>query len=101
MLFRYSAITFNGHRIHYDHPYATEVEGYPGLVVHGPMQALLLLDFARENGRPIRRFSFRGRSPLICGCEFTLAAGEDGPDKTELAVFDENGVMTMSAWAAH
>ena len=59
MLFRYSAITFNGHRIHYDLPYAERVEGYPGLVVHGPMQAALLLDFARENGRPVQRFSFR------------------------------------------
>ena len=48
LLFRYSALTFNGHRIHYDRHYVTEVEGYPGLVVHGPMQAALLVEFAAK-----------------------------------------------------
>ena len=66
MLFRYSALTFNGHRIHYDHPYVTGVEGYPGLVVHGPLIATLLADLGRdESGRSIRRFAFRGRRPLF------------------------------------
>lgn len=65
-LFRYSALTFNGHRIHYDRRYATEVEGYGGLVVHGPMQAALLHNFAAElKGALPKRFSFRGLSPLI------------------------------------
>src|SRR5262249_4837280 len=51
LLFRYSALTFNGHRIHYDHPYATQVEGYPGLVVHGPLIATLLLDLVRRHAQ--------------------------------------------------
>ncbi|MEW6124337.1 MAG: MaoC family dehydratase N-terminal domain-containing protein [Pseudomonadota bacterium] len=66
LLFRYSALTFNGHRIHYDHPYVTQVEGYPGLIVHGPLQATLLLRHAAEmKGAPPARFSFRGLSPLF------------------------------------
>ena len=61
LLFRYSALTFNGHRIHYDHVFATETEAYPGLVVHGPLQATLLLNLAADalNASP-HRFSFRG-----------------------------------------
>ena len=74
LLFRYSALTFNGHRIHYDHPYATGVEGYAGLVVHGPLQATLMHDLAvRKIGR-LSRFDFRGRYPAcddqpieVCG----------------------------------
>jgi 3-methylfumaryl-CoA hydratase len=66
MLFRYSAMTFNGHRIHYDEPYARNVEGYGGLVVHGPLQATLMLNLAaRILGRPPRTFSYRGVSPLV------------------------------------
>jgi itaconyl-CoA hydratase/mesaconyl-C4 CoA hydratase len=67
LLFRYSAVTFNGHRIHYDWPYVTEQEGYPGLVVHGPLIATLnLRAFVRANpGARVRRFSFRGVRPLI------------------------------------
>ena len=65
VLFRYSALTFNGHRIHYDEIYARDVEGYDGLVVHGPLLAqLLMLKAAREIG-PLDRFSFRGHSPLM------------------------------------
>ena len=80
LLFRYSALTFNGHRIHYDKPYATVVEGYPGLVVHGPLQSTLLLMFAAEiGGRQPSRFSFRSQSPLFDGSPVGLhaeAAGE-------------------------
>ena len=66
LLFRYSALTFNGHRIHYDQPYAVHVEHYPGLVVHGPLQATLLLNFARDlKGNVPKRFTFRGESPLF------------------------------------
>ncbi|MEP9390024.1 MaoC family dehydratase N-terminal domain-containing protein [Mesorhizobium sp. KR9-304] len=73
LLFRYSAITFNGHRIHYDHPYATGVEGYDGLVVHGPMQATLLLNLAAvETGRTPQRFSYRGVAPAIAGAELMV-----------------------------
>jgi len=67
LLFRFSALTFNGHRIHYDHPYATEVEGYEGLVVHGPLIAVLMLDFA-ERTRPERRiagFAFQAHRPAV------------------------------------
>jgi 3-methylfumaryl-CoA hydratase len=67
LLFRYSAMTFNGHRIHYDEPYATSVEHYPGLVVHGPLQATLMLNLAATRlGHPPKRFSYRGVNPLIC-----------------------------------
>ncbi|WP_174803082.1 FAS1-like dehydratase domain-containing protein [Martelella limonii] len=65
-LFRYSALTFNSHRIHYDAPYVTDVEGYPGLVVHGPLQAMLLVQYAADlrQERPAR-FSFRSLSPAF------------------------------------
>jgi 3-methylfumaryl-CoA hydratase len=64
LLFRYSALTENAHRIHYDHAYATGEEGYPGLVVHGPMQASWLLQSAAESG-PLARVRYRGVAPLI------------------------------------
>ena len=68
-LFRYSALTFNGHRIHYDRPYVTGVEGYPGLIVHGPLQAALLLEYAIQlrGGKPPKRFMHRGVNPLFDG----------------------------------
>ncbi|MFC0219366.1 MaoC family dehydratase N-terminal domain-containing protein [Pseudochelatococcus lubricantis] len=79
LLFRYSALTFNGHRIHYDAPYARDVEGYPGLVVHGPMQATMLLHLAADiGGRAPARFSFRSLSPLFDNADFILDAAEDG-----------------------
>ncbi|MDB5704456.1 MAG: hypothetical protein JWN66_1572 [Sphingomonas bacterium] len=73
-LFRYSALTFNGHRIHYDRDYARDVEGYPGLVVHGPYAATLLVDhFLRETpGAQVTRFSFRARRPLFDTTPFSL-----------------------------
>ncbi|WP_043752307.1 FAS1-like dehydratase domain-containing protein [Methylobacterium nodulans] len=78
LLFRYSAMTFNGHRFHYDFPYATQVEGYAGLVVHGPLQASLLLNLAaRLLGRVPARFRYRGLSPLIAGQTFTIAGRRD------------------------
>jgi 3-methylfumaryl-CoA hydratase len=78
LLFRYSAITSNAHRIHYDHPYATRVESYDGLVVHGPMQATLLLNLAAaEAGRTPQRFSYRGVSPAIAGAKLTVCRGTD------------------------
>ena len=80
LLFRYSAMTFNGHRIHYDLPYATGTEGYPGLVVHGPIQATLLYNIAALRlGRPPARFDYRGLSPVIAGSPVRVAAAdEDG-----------------------
>ncbi|MBF3272141.1 itaconyl-CoA hydratase, partial [Pseudomonas aeruginosa] len=83
LLFRYSAVTFNGHRIHYDWPYVTDAEGYPGLVVHGPLIATLALRaFCRANPQArLRRFAYRGLRPLICPEPFEvggrlLAAGK-------------------------
>ena len=75
LLFRYSALTFNGHRIHYDQPYATGVEGYAGLVVHGPLQATLLFNLATTlAGRAPARFAYRGLSPMTAGPPFTAGA---------------------------
>jgi 3-methylfumaryl-CoA hydratase len=74
-LFRYSAITFNGHRIHYDYPYVTEEEGYAGLVVHGPIQATLILNIIAtlSGGEPIK-LDYRGVAPLIAGAPFKVKA---------------------------
>ena len=83
LLFRFSALTFNAHRIHYDRPYAMNEEGYPGLVVHGPLVAVMLLDLVRRNtDRRVTKFSFRGRTPLFDLHPFRLVAtpGEDGID---------------------
>ena len=76
LLFRYSALTFNGHRIHYDRDYVTRVEGYPGLIFHGPMQAALMVEFAAKlrGGRVPKKFSYRGVQPLFEGSEFSVNA---------------------------
>ncbi len=99
LLFRYSAITFNGHRIHYDHPYATQVEDYPGLVVHGPLMATLLANLARRELGSLSRFSFRGQSPLICGetLELHAAPGENGLALEARSGTDGRIVMTAEA----
>jgi 3-methylfumaryl-CoA hydratase len=77
LLFRYSALTFNGHRIHYDRDYVTKVEGYPGLIFHGPLQAALLVEFAAKlNGKAPAKFSYRGVQPLFEGSEFSVNADE-------------------------
>ena len=79
-LFRFSALTFNGHRIHYDRDYAREIEGYPGLVVHGPYAATLLVDhFLRETpGAVLKRFSFRARRPMFDTAPFSLNLARTG-----------------------
>lgn len=99
LLFRYSALTFNGHRIHYDRRYAMEVEHYPGLVFHGPLQATLLLNYATElKGRAPTRFTFRGLSPLFDDDKVSLHATQD--DGTmKLWTARENGPVGMSAEA--
>ena len=85
LLFRYSALTFNGHRIHYDADYARDVEGYAGLVVHGPLLAHLLMDLATRRLGPLRGFSYRATAPLIAGetgtfCLKDTALWVRGPD---------------------
>jgi 3-methylfumaryl-CoA hydratase len=77
LLFRYSALTFNGHRIHYDRDYVTKVEGYPGLIFHGPLQAALLVEFAAKlKGKAPAKFSYRGVQPLFEGSEFSVNAND-------------------------
>ncbi len=99
LLFRYSALTFNGHRIHYDRSYVTEVEGYPGLIVHGPLIATLLLDLARCNvSRPVKRFEFRAVRPLFDIHPFSVhGVQRDGALK--LWARDHTGALTMDATA--
>ena len=100
LLFRYSALTFNGHRIHYDHPYATAIEGYPGLVVHGPLLATLLLDLCRrEARRSIRRFTFRAVAPVFDTARFTVAGNPLDGDTVELWVAGPDGGLAMTATA--
>ncbi|MCF1488552.1 MaoC family dehydratase N-terminal domain-containing protein [Pseudomonas sp. AA27] len=93
LLFRYSAVTFNGHRIHYDWPYVTETEGYPGLVVHGPLIATLnLRAFVRANPQlNVRRFSYRGVRPLICPDAFQVGGRLTGDGKAQVWAGNQAG----------
>jgi 3-methylfumaryl-CoA hydratase len=96
-LFRFSAVTFNSHRIHYDHPYVTREEGYPGLVVHGPFTAAKLFAFAEARaGRPVRRFEFRAMAPLFVSQPIYLAPGEE---QGEVQALRCDGVVGMAAKA--
>lgn len=102
VLFRYSAITFNGHRIHYDQPYATGVEGYPGLVVHGPLQATWLYHFASRlrAGKPPRQFVFRNLATVFDTDTLTLHARDDtAAAGLHLWVAAEGGPVAMLAEA--
>ncbi|MEJ0012095.1 MAG: MaoC family dehydratase N-terminal domain-containing protein [Bauldia sp.] len=103
-LFRYSAMTFNSHRIHYDFPYAREVESYPGLVVHGPLQATLLAHLAAKlAGQRLRTFRYRATSPLIAGDPAELRAARSAAG-IDCCVCDAAGNMTMEAratWDRH
>ncbi len=97
-LFRYSALTFNGHRIHYDADYCRNTEGYPGLVIHGPLIATLLLDLAAGRGRPLRRFRYRARSPLFLP-HAVLVGGRASGDLTALWASSGTGLLAMEAEA--
>jgi 3-methylfumaryl-CoA hydratase len=102
LLFRYSALTFNGHRIHYDRRYVTEVEGYPGLVVHGPLLATLLLDLLRRQ-RPdaaVARYEFRAMRPIFDTHAFKVC-GDPGPDgkSARLWIRSHEGALAMDATA--
>ena len=101
LLFRFSALTFNSHRIHYDLPYACGEEGYRGLVVHGPLTATLLLDLARRElgDNSLSNFAFRGLSPAICGEALHLVMRGSGAD-IELGAFAGDGRQVMSANAS-
>ena len=99
LLFRYSALTFNGHRIHYDETYARKIEFYPGLVIHGPLQATLLLNLAVEQGGGLpRRFTFRGVSPA-CGAQTLRVRAWKAGTALELATVSASDVTAMTATA--
>ena len=99
LLFRYSAITFNGHRIHYDRDHAIHAEGYAGLVVHGPLQATMMLEFAASlRGATPAAFDYRGISPLIDGAAFTVNADET-EQGLHLWTAAADGRLCMEAWA--
>jgi 3-methylfumaryl-CoA hydratase len=101
LLFRYSALTFNTHRIHYDTPYAEQVERYRGLVVHGPLTASLLLQLAADalGENRLRQFAFRGVSPAIAGEPLHLVMRRAG-EEYELAAFADDGRQVTKASAA-
>ncbi len=99
LLFRYSALTFNGHRIHYDHPFVTKVEGYPGLIVHGPLIATLLVDLLRRNVEAgLTRFAFRAVRPLFDTARFAVCGVPEG-DSNAAKVWaqDAEGFLAMEA----
>ena len=102
LLFRYSALTYNGHRIHYDHTYVTQEEGYPGLVVHGPLIATMLADLAASarGGVMPETFSYRAVRPTFVGNAFTVCGKLADDGKTiELWAKDHEGYLTMQASA--
>ena len=100
LLFRYSALTFNGHRIHYDRDYVTKVEGYPGLIFHGPLQAAFIIELAAKlhGGKPPKKFSYRGVQPLFEGSEFSVNANENG-EGLDLWTANSQGQPTMKGTA--
>ena len=100
LLFRYSALTFNGHRIHYDRSYVTEVEGYPGLIVHGPLIATLLVDLVRRElpEARLRAFAFKAASPLFDIHPFTVC-GKRETDHVSLWARNHLGDLAMRARA--
>lgn len=101
LLFRFSALTYNAHRIHYDREYATQVEGYTGLVVHGPLQAILLAELCRRNApdRTLTAFRFRAVRPAFEGSPLQFVGRFDGPSRVVLAAIDHGGRITMRAEA--
>jgi 3-methylfumaryl-CoA hydratase len=102
LLFRFSALTFNSHRIHYDRPWATEREGYGGLVVHGPLTSTLLIDFARDHarGRTVLSYETQARAPLFDNDAFELR-GRPSTDGRgcDLWAVTPDGTVAMSARA--
>lgn len=99
LLFRFSALTFNAHRIHYDRPYAISEEGYPGLVVHGPLTALLLLQLVRQNtSRAVLNFRFRSQAPLFDLAPFRLV-GVPANSQVELQAVGPDAKTAMTATA--
>jgi 3-methylfumaryl-CoA hydratase len=100
LLFRYSALTFNGHRIHYDRDYVTKVEGYPGLIFHGPLQASFIVELAAKlhGGQPPKKLNYRGVQPLFEGSEFSINANTTDSGM-ELWIANAEGQPTMKGSA--
>ena len=98
MLFRFSAVTFNGHKIHYDRTYAATEEGYPALIVHAPLLAMLLLQLLRKNtDKTLRRFEYRAVAPLFDGQVIQLSAVEDRADTIYMQVLRTDGKTAAQA----
>ena len=97
LLFRFSALTFNGHRIHYDQPYVTGTEGYPGLIVHGPLMGLLQIELARRSNpdRVPARFEFRALSPVFGGATLAVGARREGDGSVMTWVADGAGGLAQ------
>jgi 3-methylfumaryl-CoA hydratase len=102
LLFRYSALTFNGHRIHYDYPYVTQEEGYPGVIVHGPLIATMLVDLVRRQypDATLATFAFRALRPTFAPNSFTVCGKPSDDGRTlDLWAKDHDGYLTMRATA--
>ena len=101
LLFRYSALTFNGHRIHYDRSYCTDVEGYPGLVFHGPLQATLLMELLRREqpDSTVADFKFRALRPVFDTAPLTVCGNPAGDGTVRLWIRDAEGALAMDATA--
>ncbi len=101
LLFRYSALTFNGHRIHYDRKYCREEEGYKGLIVHGPLQGTLLMDLCvrKANGRKLKRFDFRNMAPIFDIAPFTINAKPVDDNRWDLWVAGPDNELALKATA--
>ena len=98
MLFRFSAVTFNGHKIHYDRTYAAQEEGYPALVVHAPLVAMLLLQLLKENtDKTVRQFEYRALAPLFDGQPMRLSAVAEEGDTIKMQVFRIDGSIAAKA----
>lgn len=99
LLFRYSAVTFNGHRIHYDHPYVTDTEGYDNLVIHGPLMATLVLDgcLKANPDKTIIRFKYRGVRPVTLGNEICVAGRLVDSSQAEVWISNSDGLIQQGS----
>lgn len=97
LLFRFSALTFNGHRIHYDQPYVTGTEGYPGLVVHGPLMGMQQLELARRSnpGKVVKSFEFRALSPAFANAPLTVGARRETDGSLTTWIANDNGGLAQ------
>ena len=101
LLFRFSALTFNGHRIHYDQPYVTGVEGYPGLIVHGPLMGLVQIELARRanSQKTVTSFEFRALSPVFSGKPFSVHGRREADGSVSTWIADSTGGLAQQGKA--